>query len=249
MKKALLFLLLPIGLITVVIALNRANTNIIDTEIISFYEVPLVCGAAPDIGCGSRVKPLFIDTKKLPEIKESWINRPGTVIGFLWDASMTNEEEREKIIRPLFEKHTIEASLIKDDTKIKVLTASLMGKEKWYKGMDVDQLSIEESGRIAESAVKDAMNANLLNEEEAGKIKEDIEAYFKNELVKVRTYENLKSEETQSRWFKDMYDIVVKHVGKERADKIKGFYYGNGDKEEEPCCTENKKDKSCCSKE
>ncbi len=249
MKKAFLFLLLPICLITVVIALSRSNANIIDTEIISFYEVPLVCGAAPDIGCGSRVKPLFIDTEKISEIKESWLNRPGTVIGIIWDGSMSNEADREKIIQPLFEKHTIDASLITDVSQIKELSAGLKGKEKWYKGMDVDQLSIEESGRIAESVVKDAKDANLLNEEESRKIKGDIEAYFKNELVQVRTYDNLKSEETQGRWFKDIYDIVVKHVGKERANKIKNFYYGNGEAEEEPCCKEDKKDKSCCSKE
>jgi hypothetical protein len=34
-------------------------------EVISFYKVPLVCGAAPDLGCGSRAKPALLAMEKI----------------------------------------------------------------------------------------------------------------------------------------------------------------------------------------
>jgi len=46
-----------------------------DNEIITFYDVPLVCGAAPAIGCGSRANPLLIDLESRSAIKEAWLNR------------------------------------------------------------------------------------------------------------------------------------------------------------------------------
>jgi len=52
-----------------------------DNEIITFYDVPLVCGAAPAIGCGSRAKPLLIDLERQSAIKEAWLNRAGTIVG------------------------------------------------------------------------------------------------------------------------------------------------------------------------
>jgi len=46
---------------------NFGEANVIpssEKEIISFYEVPLVCGAAPEIGCGSRAKPVLLEMEK-----------------------------------------------------------------------------------------------------------------------------------------------------------------------------------------
>jgi hypothetical protein len=39
-------------------------------ETITFYDLPLVCGAAPEIGCGSRAKLLLIDLEQQSGIKE-----------------------------------------------------------------------------------------------------------------------------------------------------------------------------------
>lgn len=231
---------------------NAAPT--IEKEKITFYEVPLICGAAPEIGCGSRLKPLFLDTEKEPQIKESWSNRQGTVVAFVWNEPLPNEKEREQIINPIFKKNTIDAQLISNQSTIDDLTVSLNGKDKWYKGMDVDLLSIEEAGIIAESLTKFAKDEGLLTDQEAALIKKDIEDYFKKELTQVRTYDNLKSEETQEKWSKDGYQIYVSHIGKERADKISEFYekYSNGEINEKmkgkSCCDKKGKKKDCCKK-
>lgn len=207
-------------------------------QVVSFYKVPLVCGAAPEIGCGSRVKPLFIETANYPLIKETWINRPGTIIAFIWNA----EEPDEELSKTLFKQFSIEAKLISDPNLQKQSLESLTNKDKWYKGMEVDQLSIEEAGVIAKSTVNTILSAKLLTESEAGLIQSEIEKYFAEELVKVRSYDELKSEETEKKWKRDVFQMFVNHIGIERANKIAEFM---GEKEK---CEETN-EKSCCDKE
>lgn len=245
MKK---LILLSCSLLAVLALTFNSCSNKQQAGIISFYEVPLVCGAAPEIGCGSRIKPFFIDTEKEKQIKESWSNREGTVIAIVWNETI-DENSRENLIQPLFKKHTIDAKLISDDTEIAELTASLKGKDQWYKGMDVDKLSLEEAGVIAETMTGFAKKDGLINEEEAAVIKKDMEDYFKKELVIVRTCEELKSEKTQEKWRKDGYDIYAKHIGNERADSVSvRFMIMQEDacKKESACTEEGKKD--CCKK-
>lgn len=59
------------------------------------------------------------------------------------------------------------------------------GEEKWYLGMEVDQLSLEEAGIIAESLTRFANEAGLISAYEATKIKNDFTEYFINELTQV----------------------------------------------------------------
>jgi hypothetical protein len=204
------------------IGFNCSNNK--QTDIISFYEVPLICGAAPEIGCGSRIKPLFIDTEKEMAIKESWSNRQGTVIAIIWNDLSQNDSIRESMIQSLFLKNDIEATLITRDSVINNLTLSLHGKDKWYKGMDVEQLSIEEAGIIAEDLTKFVLDSGLMNISETKAVKKDLEDYFKKELLKVRTYDDLKGPVTQKRWQDDGYQIYISHIGKERTDKVVALY-------------------------
>ena len=110
---------------------------------ISFYKVPLVCGADKEIGCGSRIKPLFIETEKVKEVKESWVNRQGTVIAIVWQDAFVLQKradaEKEKIIQPLFKKCEIEAELISDETTEKEISenffANLAPSQKKINGL------------------------------------------------------------------------------------------------------------------
>ncbi len=67
-------------------------------EMISFYDVPLVCGAAPEIGCGSRLKPLFLDFSKVNQVKEVWSNRQGTVVAIVWNDPILSIKEKNSLI-------------------------------------------------------------------------------------------------------------------------------------------------------
>lgn len=215
---------------------------------VSYYEVPLVCGAAPEIGCGSRIKPFFLETKKQDKIKESWSNRQGTVIAIVWSDYFTEEKQREALIQPLFKKHNIEAELIRDEKEIADLKAS-MRQDKWYQGMDVDQLSLEEAGVIADEMVTFARGRSLIGDRQADSIRHEIETYFKGELVKVRTFDELASRETRELWRTEVGELVSKYIGKEKTAELSDAYlkYRNEkEKEQESCCKEESKD--CCKK-
>ena len=210
-----------------------------EKELVLFYDVPLVCGAAPDIGCGSRAKPVFIDLERQPNIKEAWLNRSGTVIAVVGGPSVTDRQQIVDIAEPIFKNHDLEVRFIGETKCLDSLMSDFHGDGppagragKWYRGVDVDQLSIEEAGRLAEKAVKFAREGNLISEGESKAIKADVEAYMKTELVKVRTLTEL--EEADERWHADVYGIYQKHIGTKRAGEIRKFFEANqsGDHEE-----------------
>lgn len=229
-----------VALLLIGMGCNSSDTTVVRSgdKLISFYEVPLVCGADTNIGCGSRIKPLFIAIGGENKILEAWSNRKGTVIAIVWDSTMTDADAREQIIMPLFEKNSIEAATIADAAKNNQLAES-MSKDQWYKGMEVDQLSIEEAGYIAEQQVTFAMNTDLITQVEGDSIKVAIEEYFKIELVKVRTLSELVSEETREGWMDDCVALATKYVGEERAQKMLEIY-------QEQCAKESCKEESCC---
>jgi len=153
-----------------------------DNEIITFYDVPLVCGAAPAIGCGSRAKPLLIDLERQSAIKEAWLNRAGTIVAIVWSGPAHTAE----VAKPIFEKHEVQHEERHDDRP-----ASFRKEGSWYRGAEVDRLSLEEAREIAETSVSAAERGRLVSVEEAARIKSDIEAYFREELVKLRTKQEL----------------------------------------------------------
>lgn len=216
MKKAFTHI---IFLLSSVILFSRCNTNGEAAEQVSYYDVPLACGAAPYIGCGSRIKPLFMDTEKEKSIKESWTNRKGTVIAIVW-----NEKENEKLIQSLFAKNNIEATPITNPNELKKISHNFREEGKWLKGMEVDQLSIEEAGVIAKSLTQFAEDAKLITQEECLDIRKDFEDYFKKELVIVRTDDELRKPELQEKWIHDGYEIYKKHLGQQRADAVSELY-------------------------
>lgn len=245
MKKVITTSLLLI--VTIALIFNSCKNKTISGNI-SFYKVPLVCGAAPDIGCGSRIKPFFLDTEKENQIKESWTNRQGTILAIVWNET-SDIDKRESIIQTLFKKNNIDAELISDDAEITKLTASLKGKDKWYKGMDVDQLSLEEAGVIADEMVTFGKVKSLINAQQADSIKTEIENYFKSELVKVRTLDELGSLATREKWRTDVGVIVSKYISKEKTVELSDAYLkyrAEIEKNQESCCKEDKKD--CCEK-
>lgn len=191
---------------------------------ITFYETPLVCGAAPEIGCGSRAKPVLLALEKNPAIKEAWLNRPGTIIAVVW----ANRDQTKAVAKPIFDDYSLEFTKLseKDATEYR---KTFRRENLWYRGADVDALSREEATIIATSAVTFALENNLITKEEAENIRADIEAYFKEELVKIRTIEQL-NEDSQNAFIQAMYSIAEKHIGEERAAKALELYHTNGGK-------------------
>ena len=202
---------------------------------VTFFEVPLICNAAPNIGCGSRSKPALLELEKNETVKEAWLNRPGTVIAIVWK----DNPQTETVAKPIFEKNAI--SYIELTGKEAISYKQTFGEENlWYRGADVDKLSKEEATTIAESAVKFALKNNLITQEEAKSIKADVEAYFKDELVKLRTNEQL-NDDSENKFMEALNNISEKYIGKDRAGKAMALY-------KKSCEQKCDKDKSCSNK-
>ncbi len=191
-------------------------------ELVLFYDVPLECGAAPDLGCGSRAKPVFLEMEQYKNIKEAWLNRQGTVIAVIGGPSTSDWKQLNEIIKPIFTKYDVSATYVENLKRQNEFMSDFRTDGKWYKGVDVDKLSLEEAIRLAESAVTFAKNAKLIDEPEAQAIRSDVESYMKQDLVKVRTYDELCASE-ESR-YDAVYNIYQKHIGKERAEKVRKIY-------------------------
>jgi hypothetical protein len=201
-------------------------------EIITFYDVPLVCGAAPAIGCGSRAKPLLMDLEQRTAIKEAWLNRAGTIVAIVWSAPARTEE----VAKPVFERHEIQYRERGDDRKT---TGSFRIDGSWFRGAEVDRLSLEEAQEIAETSVSAAARERLVSVEEAAQIKSDIEAHFREELVKLRTKQEL-LQDTRSKFQQAVLNIYEKHVGVERTAEVqaRGIQnpFNRADREETLSC-------------
>src|SRR6266496_4451903 len=242
MKRIALLTALIIPLLVIAGFIVRDKTKAKEPSV-TFYKTPLVCNAAPDIGCGSRSKPVLLELEKNPAVKEAWLNRGGTIIAIVWK----DKDQTETVVKAIFDKNEISFTPISENEAARYLT-TFRRENLWYRGADVDELSREEATTIAESAVKFALEKNLINEDEAQKIRTEAEAYFKTELVKIRTNEQL-NDDSQNKFRDALFSIAEKYIGKDRAEKALELYQKNCEeqsKEDGTLTPATKKD--CCKK-
>ncbi len=230
-----------------IVSLSGCNSSgAADKGSVSFYTVPLVCFAAPEIGCGSLTKPLFIAAQQVKEIRGIWLDRSGTHIAIEWNG-VSDKAGQEGIIQPLFAKYNVKATPVGDIEQIRAFMDSLALAGKWYKGMEIDRLSQEEAGVIAGDMVKPALAGGLLTSQEGDKIKMDVAAYFKKDLVKVRSGDELRSAATEQEWKDATMGIFEKYLDSGKARMVYALY----EKSEcnrlssDPCCN---KQGDCCHK-
>jgi hypothetical protein len=114
---------------------------------VSFYQVPLVCPAAPHIGCGSASKPLLLDMENSPVVSEAWLNRAGTIMAVVWSEHST-ARQRSETLKTAVESQDITAKRLTGASRRKALEDFQAGSG-WYRGANVDRLSEEEAGIIA----------------------------------------------------------------------------------------------------
>jgi len=116
---------------------------------VSVFKAPLVCPAAPQIGCGSASKPILLDLERQPGVLEAWLNRAGTIIAVVWKPE-SNAENRRNVAAELKEDHATEMEGTSRDEAVR----DFLSGKGWYHGADVDRLSEEEAGIIAVRLVR-----------------------------------------------------------------------------------------------
>ena len=129
---------------------------------ISVFKVPLVCPAAPQIGCGSASKPILLDLERQPVVLEAWLNRAGTIISVVWKPD-SDAETRRNVAAELKEDHATELEGKSRDNAVK----DFLSGKGWYRGADVDRLSEEEADIIAARLVRWVQAKTVLTKDKA----------------------------------------------------------------------------------
>lgn len=211
---------------------------------ITFHQVNLVCGAASDIGCGSRSKPILLDLEKEESIQEAWLNRAGTIVAVVWNNDI---EPEVKIVPTIFKKHGKSMETLEGNAYQEQLAS--FKKDKWYRGTEVDELSMEEAGRIASQFVDPLVNGGILSEEDAAKMHADVEAYIQNEFMTLEDVNLLNTRAYYDGWAKEIIKIGEGYVGVGNMPEIEMQSPSNSscEKDSKSCCSKTSQ-KACSSK-
>src|SRR5258708_19007004 len=125
------------------------NAATLTADRISVFKAPLVCPAAPQIGCGGASKPILLDLERQSDVFEAWLNRAGTRIAVVWKPE-SDAEARRKVVAELKEDRATELEGKSRDESVK----DFLSGKGWYHGADVDRLSEEEADIIAARLVR-----------------------------------------------------------------------------------------------
>ena len=148
-------------------------------ERISFFEVPLECGAAEGLGCGSAAKPILNELGRNPRIAEARINRPGTVLAVVWKGP---NDRADGAVESLFEQHKLAAATLRGSAREKALKQ--YQSEEWYGAADVDRLSEHEARVIAARLVNRAGSRLGLPPNRLAALTEDLAVVFARHLTR-----------------------------------------------------------------
>jgi hypothetical protein len=148
---------------------------------ISFYEVPLVCPAASQIGCGSASKPLLLGLEGGGVASEAWLNRAGTIMAVVWSEQAT-PGQRSKALKSFLKQAEIEAKELTGEARRQALI-SFSQKTGWYRGTEVDRLSEEEAGVIAARLVGRIRAKITVSDEKAKIIEQGFTGVLKQKLT------------------------------------------------------------------
>ena len=149
---------------------------------VSVFQAPLQCPAAPQIGCGSRAKPMLLELERDSSVSEAWLNRAGTKVAVVWKLE-SKLKARRSVATKLKEQ---EATEIKGKPRDEAITEFLSGNG-WYRGADVDRLSEEEAGIIAVRLVQRVEAKTTLPKEKAEALQHALADALKKRLTDDKT--------------------------------------------------------------
>jgi mercuric ion binding protein len=129
---------------------KKGDESVAPAEDMSFFQVPLGCAAAANLGCGSQAKPILRELEQDPRVASARINRAGTLLAIAW-REPAQSRSGVPFIEGAFQKNDLEASNLQGADREKALMAYKAGQ--WYGSMEVDRLSEHEAEVIASRLV------------------------------------------------------------------------------------------------
>ena len=155
--------------------------------LVSFYEAPLVCHAAPSIGCGSKAKFILVDLEQNIDVVDgAWLNKKGTVVAIKWKSEVSNSRKNE-IINATSAKYEVELL----ETDASKYERSFSESKDWFKGKEVDQLSREEAAIIAKNTIDGYKKKGLIKNSFEKQFKSDIQKIYTDLFLSISSYKDL----------------------------------------------------------
>jgi len=205
-------------------------------EDVSFVRVPLVCNAAPSIGCGSKAKFIMLELMNQPSVEEAWLNRSGTVLAVVWNTS-SRDDVRKYTLRDVFSRHGVSMALLSGDEQ-KESEIEFKERGKWYKGSDVDALSVEEAGIIADRMIVSiSKRVSFKKEKDKDALRDDIKSIIQRCFLSIKSFNELNDSAEQS-VSKEIIAAGEKYLGKGNMPNMKVIRNEcNLSGEHEDCCS------------
>jgi len=181
-------------------------------ERVSFFEVPLECGAAEGLGCGSASKPILKSLERDVRIAEAKINYPGTVLAVVWK-DPSQALSGASAVEAVFKKRDLETALLQGTAREKALQEFQSGH--WYGASDVDRLSEREAQVIAARLVNRAKARLDLPPEKLAALTKDLSRGIATVLSRD------KGEECARDPFEELTKIASKHLNQEQLAELR----------------------------
>jgi hypothetical protein len=180
---------------------------------ISFFRVPLVCSAAPSIGCGSRSKPVLASFEESSNVDEAWLNRAGTMIAIVWKKG-TDSSVKNEITKKIFAKHHLTADEL-NSKEYNSVSESFGKGENWLKGSEVDKLSREEASIFAERLIQTIKDHTDISSSHLEKIEQRISDRFYDFFTDYESLNDLGDPKSYKSILKDVIAYGNELVGKD----------------------------------
>jgi hypothetical protein len=246
----------------------KSKSGSLSKNQVTFYKVPLICSAAPEIGCGSKAKPVLKQLETSSGIAEAWLNHTGTVIAVVWKEN-SNKVSSEKNTMAIFKEQNMDVQMV-TGKEYDVMRNDFNDRKNWLRHTDVDKLSMIEAGEIASRIVARVNTKTSLSNETVSALKNDFETLFKNRFMTMNTTDVNKDPNLVATFRQETEDDMLaagkKYLDAGQMNALQAAIAlglqpveGEAGYEKDGCCskpkgvlqksgTEKNDKKSCCSK-
>lgn len=220
--------------------MNASNSEV------SFYKAPLVCHAAPSIGCGSKAKFVLVDLEKYNDAVEgAWLNKTGTVVAVKWTAN-TDENKKTQIINTVSDNHNIELAAV-TTAEAYNYAKSFPNNKEWFEGKEVDKLSKEEAQIIAKNTIEGYKKDGLVKPSFEKQFQADIAKIYENLFLSISSYKDL-TPGAYDKVEEQIQQAGEKYVGNGKMPRVELCVSSDEKCEKDKSCSKGS-GKSCCDKE
>ncbi len=182
---------------------------------IAFYQVPMMCPAARDLGCGSLAKPVLLDLEKAPAVEEAWLDHTGQTLAVIW-MGCSAAPDRTATLAAISEAHGVSMGEELNGPARQAALQSFRTGDGWLRGAEVDRLSEQEADVVA-----NRMLARLVRTIPAAKTKVESLKPMLTEAIRHLLVETDLSDHARSEYQEKVLAAAGQHLNDHEASALR----------------------------